>query len=118
MAPAVRPGDVLEFEEARLMALRRGDIVLVHAEGACRLRRIHSRVLSEGGEVFTVAADALDEPPRRHEFGDLLARLVSLEREGEILRPRGDSTGRARLRRRLRERLKDAWMTVLLRLGG
>ena len=117
MAPAVQPGDVLEFEEARLMDLRRGDIVLVHAQGACRLRRIRSRALAEGGEVFTVAADALPDPPKRHGFEDLLAKLVRLERDGESLDPRRDSVRKARFRRRLRELLKNAWISFHLRFG-
>lgn len=117
MAPAVQPGDVLEFEEARLMDLRRGDLVLVHAQGACRLRRIHARALAEGGEVFTLVADALPEPPKRHGFEEILARVVRLERDGETLRPRGDSVRKARFRRRLREMLKDAWLTLHLRFG-
>lgn len=117
MSPAVRPGDLLTFEEARLVSLRRGDIVLVHSEGACRLRRVHSRALASGGEVFTLAADALPDPPREHGFEDILAHLVSLEREGESLKPHGDSTGKARLRRRVRERLRDLWLNWLLRFG-
>lgn len=117
MAPAVQPGDLLDFEEARLMSLRRGDIVLVAAQGACRLRRVHARVLASGGEVFAVKADALAEDPREHGFEDILARLVSLEREGEVLRPQGDSTARARLRRRIRERMRDLWLSWVLRFG-
>ncbi len=81
------------------------------------MRRIRSRELTRGGEVFTVVADGLSEEPRPHGFEEILARLVSLGREGEVLRPVGDSTSRARLRRRLRERLRHLWFGLLLRLG-
>ena len=117
MVPALQPGDLLEFEEARLMALARGDIVVVHSAGRCLLRRVRSRVLEQGGEVFTVAADGLEEPPLQVGFEEILARLVCLEREGEVLRPAGDSTRRARWRRRLRERVRHLWYSLLLRLG-
>jgi len=117
MAPAIQVGDVLEFEEARLLHLRRGDIVLVHTQGICQLRRVCSRELTRGGEVFTVAADGLGDPPRQHGFEEILARLVSLGRDGETLQPVGDSVPRARLRRRLREHLRQLWFGVLLRFG-
>jgi len=117
MAPTVLPGDVLQFEEARLLALHRDDIVLVQTRGVCLLRRVCQRVLTEGGERFEVVADGLDEPPTRHGFEEILARLVCLGREGETLRPVGDSVARARRRRRWRERLRSLWYGMLLRLG-
>ncbi len=117
MAPAIQVGDVLEFEEARLLHLRRGDVVLVHTQGVCQLRRILSRELARGGEVFTVVADGLADPPRQHGFEEILARLVSLGRDGEVLRPVGDSVPRARLRRRLRQHLRHLWIGMLLRFG-
>lgn len=117
MAPRVLPGDILEFEEARLLDLRRDDIVLIQTRAGCLLRRILQRVLSEGGERFEVVADGLEAPPTRHGFDEILARLVCLGREGETLRPVGDSVGRSRLRRRWRERLRHLWIGLLLRLG-
>ncbi len=117
MAPTLLPGDVLELEEARLLGLHRDDVVLVQTRGVCLLRRVCQRVLTEGGERFEVVADGLDAPPTRHGFEEILARLVSLERDGEILRPVGDSVSRARLRRRWRERLGSLWYGLLLRLG-
>ena len=117
MAPIVLPGDILELEEARLLTLDRDDIVLVQTRGICLLRRVCQRLLTEGGERFEVVADGLEAPPTRHGFEEILARLVCLEREGETLRPVGDSVVRARRRRRWRERWKNLWYGLLLRLG-
>ena len=114
MKPAVLPGDLVEFEEAQLMRIRRGDLVLLYAKGHLRLRRVLSRLTSSGGEFFLLGADALPEGQSRHGFQEILAKVVSIERDGEVLRPAGDAPWNARLRRRLKLWLRNVWHSFLL----
>lgn len=114
MCPRVKPEDIVELEEAQLMHMRKGDLVLVFSRGTLRLRQIKGRELESGAEIFLVGACQAGVSDSTHSFEEILARVVSIEREGETLRACGDSVWKARGRRKLWRYLRNVWHGWLL----
>lgn len=101
MLPHVKPGDIVEFKEASLLDLQKGDFVMLYHNGSVLLRRVVRRVTEHSGDVFILSSNK-EGSEGRYEFTGILGKVVSLYRDGEKLRPKGDSVWKARMRRKLK----------------
>jgi hypothetical protein len=105
MAPSIRDGDVITVAPLTA-AVRRGDVLLYRAGGRLTAHRVIAR--GRGGDaLFRVRGDAPGWEEERVAWGDVLGRVVEVERDGRKVAPRGALARRVdSLARRVGKRLR------------
>lgn len=86
MAPLIRDGDVLTVEPATSDGLRVGDVAL-HRIGGRQVvaHRVVGRHEEDGRPVLTTRGDASFNAPDPVREGDVLGRVVQVERDGRVV---------------------------------
>ena len=87
MLPALRPGDVLDFETCTHAQAQPGEVVLFRRDG----RLVIHRVLARNADGLLTQGDALAQPDAPVAAADVLGRLVGQQRAGRAVplsRPR------------------------------
>lgn len=95
MLPALRPGDVLQFESFNVEYTEPGDVVLYRRDG----RMVAHRVLTRTIIGLLTQGDALAQPDSPVHHDDVLGRVVGLSRCGRSLSHRRSSRLRDHLSR-------------------
>jgi len=88
MLPAIRPGDVLRVERCDAGALSPGEVVL-YRRGE---RLFAHRAVRRGPPSLALRGDTLDADDAPVEAGQVLGRVVAIERRGREIHP-GHSRG-------------------------
>lgn len=84
MHPLVRNHDVIVARPAEGSATRLGEVVLYRAaEGRLVVHRVVGRGQNERGESLKIRGDAVKGPPCRVSPSQVLAKVVTVEREGK-----------------------------------
>lgn len=105
MEPAIRDGDDLTVAPVSIESVRRGDVLLYRAGGRLMAHRVIGRVRGPEG-VLRVCGDAPSWEEEQVPRGDVLGRVVAVERGGRPVTLRGPlARGVASLARRVRRRL-------------
>jgi hypothetical protein len=114
MYPTIRDGETLTIEPVDALAVKRGDILLYEtARGLIAHRVVRIGEGKNAARVFVVRGDAADSSAELVEGGQILGRVISLEREGRTIALFGRAKGL-----RQRARLCAARLKGQLRRGG
>jgi hypothetical protein len=104
MEPAIRDGDDITVVPVSIEAVRRGDVLLYRSGDRLMAHRVKGRV--GGAEVLRLCGDAPGWEEERVPPGEVLGRVVAVERQGKGVPLRGPLARRvASLARRIRRRL-------------
>ncbi len=107
LEPWVQAGDTVEFAEARLFNLHRGDLVLLYSQGQVRLRLLKKRYVTEEGELFCLRTGKSDDAGTDYGFEDIVGTAETVRRGSILLWKRGEGLWRLRWRRFwLRKRIR------------
>ncbi|MDO5296267.1 MAG: hypothetical protein Q4F00_06460 [bacterium] len=107
LEPWIKAGDTLEFAEARLFDLHKGDLVLLYSQGSVRLRLLCKRFVTEKGELFRLRTAKADDKGSDFGFEDIVGTAEAIWSGSACLWKRGEGLWRSRWRRFwLQRRLK------------
>ena len=99
LEPWVKSGDTLEFAEARLFDLRKGDLVLLYNQGSVRLRLLKKRYVTEKGEMFCLRTAKPADTGSDYGFEDIVGTAEAVWLGNTCLWKRGEWLWRSRWRR-------------------